>query len=129
MRGRLFQRFQQRVGCADRHAVGVVDQTDFSFTDERTVHDLVLDFPDLLDLDLLGGLLRIRFDDKKVRMRASFDLLAGSASTTTVEAFYFGRPFTVECLRKTNGCQSFPDGILAVKQIGVSQSLMGDGGL
>jgi hypothetical protein len=62
-------------------------------------------------------------------MRAGFDLLAGSASPTTVEAFSFGRPFTVECLRKANGRQSFPDRVLAVEQIGVGQSLMGDGRL
>jgi hypothetical protein len=117
------------VACADRHAVGVVDQTNFSLTDERAVHDLVFDLADLLDLDLLGGLLRIRFDDKKVRMRAGFDLLAGSASPTTVETFSFGRPFAVECLRKTNGRQSFPNRVFAVEQIGVGQSLMVDGGL
>ena len=85
MGGRFFQRFEQRVGRADRHAVGVVDQTDFSLTDERAVHDLVLDLADLLNLDLLGGLFLVRLDDEKVRMRAGLDLLAGSAGATTVE--------------------------------------------
>ena len=83
----------------------------------------------LLNLDLLGGLFWVRFDDEKVRMRAGFDLLAGSADTATVETFRFRGPFAVECLCETNGRQSFPDRFLAVKQISVSQTLMGDSGL
>src|SRR6185295_19547012 len=98
--------------------------TNFSFTDERTIHDLMFNLADLLNLDLLGGLFRVRFDDKKIRMRADVDLLAGPACATTVEAFCFGRPFAVERLRKANGRQSFPDRVLAVEQIGVSQTLM-----
>ena len=129
MRGWLLQRFQQRVGRADRHAVGVVDQTDFPLTDERAVHDLVLDLADLLDLDLLGGLFRVRLDDEKVRMRTGLNLLAGPACTTTVETFRIGRLFAVERLREANGRQPFPNRVLAVEQIGVSQALMGDGGL
>ena len=129
MGGWLFQRFEQRVGCADRHAVGVVDQTDFPLTDERAVHDLVLDLADLLNLDLRGGLFWVRLDDEKVRMRAGVDLLAGSAGATTVETFCLWGPFAVECLRETNGRQSFSDRLLAVEQIGMSQALMGDGGL
>jgi hypothetical protein len=125
----FFQGFEECVGCANRHAVGVVDQTDFSLTDERAIHNLVLDFSDLLNLDLLGGLFWVRLDDEKVRMRAGFDLLAGSAGTATVETFCLWGPFTVECLCETNGRQSFPDRFLAVEQIGVSQTLMGDGGL
>ena len=89
----------------------------------------MLDFSDLLNLDLLGGLFWVRLDDEKVRMRAGVDLLAGSALATTVETFWLRGPFAVECLRETNGRQSFPDRFLAVEQIGVSQTLMGDGGL
>ena len=129
MRGWLFQRFQQCVGRADRHAVSVVDQTDFSFADERTIHDLVLDLADLLDFYLLSGLFLVRLDDEKVRMRAGLDLLTGSAGAATVETVRFRRPFAVERLRKANGRQSFSNCFFAVKQIGVSQSLMGDGGL
>jgi hypothetical protein len=83
----------------------------------------------LLNLDLLGSLFWVRLDDEKVRMREGFDLLAGSAASATVETFCFRGPFAVECLRETNGRQSFPDRFLAVEQIGVSQSLMGDSGL
>ena len=129
MRGWLLQRFQQCVGRANRHAVGVVDQTDFSLTDERTVHDLVLDLADLLNFDLLGGLFLVRLDDEKVRMCAGLDLLAGSACTATVETLRLGRLFAVERLREANSRQSFSNGFLAVEQIGVSQPLMGDGGL
>ena len=125
----LFQGFEECVGRANCHAVGVVDQTDFSLPDERAIHNLVLDFSDLLNLDLLGGLFWVRLDDEKVRMRAGVDLLAGSALATTVETFCLWGPFAVECLRETNGRQSFPDRFLAVEQIGVSQTLMGDGGL
>ena len=129
MRGRLLQRFQQCVGRADRHAVSVVDQTDFSFADERTIHDLVLDLADLLNFYLLSGLFLVRLDDEKVRMRAGLDLLTGSAGAATVETVRFRRPFAVERLGKANGRQSFSNCLFAVKQIGVSQSLMGDGGL
>jgi hypothetical protein len=129
MRRRLLQRFQQRVGRADRHAVGVVDQTDLSLTDERTVHDLVLDLADLLNFYLLSGLFLVRLDNEKVRVCAGLDLLAGPASAATVEAVRFRGPLAVERLGKANGRQSFPDCLLAVEQIGVSQSLMGDGGL
>ena len=89
----------------------------------------MLDLADLLNLDLLGGLFRVRLDDEKVRMRAGLDLLAGPAVTATVETFRLGRPFAVERLREANGRQSFPNRVFAVKQIGVSQSLMGDSGL
>ena len=89
----------------------------------------MLDLPDLLNLDLLGGLFWVRLDDEKVRMRAGFDLLAGSALATTVETFCLWGPFAVECLCETNGRQSFPDRFLAVEQIGMSQALMADGGL
>ena len=125
----LFQRFEERVGCADRHAVGVIDQADFSLTDERTVHDLMFDIADLLNLNLPGGLFRVRLDDEKVRMCVGLDLLAGSAGAATVETVRSRGPFAVERLRKANGRQSFPDCLLAVEEIGVSQSLMGDGGL
>lgn len=125
----LFQRFEERVGCADRHAVGVIDQADFSLTDERTVHDLMFDIADLLNLNLPGGLFRVRLDDEKVRMCVGLDLLAGSAGTATVEPFHLGRSFAVERLCEANGRQPFPDRVLAMEQIGVRQSLMGDGGL
>ena len=98
----FFQGFEECVGCANRHAVGVVDQTDFSLPDERAIHNLVLDVADLLNLDLLGGLFWVRLDDEKVRMRAGVDLLAGSAFATTVETFCLWGPFAVECLRETN---------------------------
>ncbi len=126
---RLFQCFQQGVGRADRHAVCIVDQADFPLADERPIHDLMFDLADLFDLDLLGGLFRIRFDDEKVRMGAGLDLLAGPAGAATVEAFCFWRPFAAERLRETNRRQSFPDRLLAMEQVGVSQSLMGDGSL
>lgn len=129
MRRWLFQCFQQRIGRADCHAVGVIDQTDFSFADEWTIHDLVLDLADLLDFYLLSGLFLVRLDDEEVRMSAGLDLLAGSAGAATVETVCFRRPFAVERLRKENGRQSFSDRLLAVKQIGMSQSLMGEGGL
>jgi hypothetical protein len=83
----------------------------------------------LLNLDLLGGLFRVRLDDEKVRMRAGFDLSAGPACTTTVETVRIGRLFAVESLREADGRQSFPNRVLAVEQIGVSQALMGEGGL
>jgi hypothetical protein len=129
MRRWLLQRFQQCVGRADRHAVSVVDQTDFSFADEWTIHDLVLDLADLLNFYLLSGLFLVRLDDEKVRVREGLDLLAGPAGAATIETVRFRGPFAVERLGKANGRQSFPDCLLAVEQIGVSQSLMGDGGL
>jgi hypothetical protein len=89
----------------------------------------VLDLADLLNLDLLGGLFRVRLDDEKVRMRAGFDLLAGSADTATVETFRFRGPFAVECLCEAKSRQSFSDRLFTVEQIGVSQTLMGDSGL
>ena len=38
-----------------------------------------------------------------------------------------GRPFAAERLREANGRQSFPDRVLPVEQIGVSQALMAHG--
>ena len=89
----------------------------------------MLDVADLFNLDLLCGLFWVRLDDEKVRMRAGVDLLAGSAFATTVEVFCLWGPFAVECLCETNGRLSFPDRLLAVEQISVSQTLMGDSGL
>jgi hypothetical protein len=125
----LFQRFEERVGRADGHAVGVIDQADFPLADERTVHDLMFDVADLLNLNLPGGLFRIRLDDEKVRVCAGLDLLAGSAGTATVDPFRNRRLFAVERLRQTNRRQLFPDRLFTVEQIGMRQSLMGDGGL
>jgi len=125
----LFQRFLQGVGRADRHAVGVVDQTDFSLTDERT-YMIWCSISRLANLDLPGGLFRVRLDDEKSPgMRVGFDLLAGPAGTTTVETVRFGRLFAVERLREANARQSLSNRLLAVEQIGVSQALIGDGGL
>ena len=86
----------------------------------------MLDLADLLNLDLPGGLFRVRLDDEKVRMRACFDLLAGPACTTTIETVRFGRLIAVERMREANGCQSFANRVFAMEQIGVSQSLMID---
>jgi hypothetical protein len=62
-------------------------------------------------------------------MRAGFNLSTGSACATTVETFCIRRPFAVERLRKADGRQSFPDRVLAVEQIGVSQARMIHGSL
>ena len=99
---RLLQRFEERVGCADGHAVGVIDQADFPLADEWTVHDLMFDVADLLNLNLPGGLFRVRLDDEKVRVRAGFDLLAGSAGAATVDPFRDRRLFAIERLCQTN---------------------------
>ena len=76
MVGRFFQRFQECVCRADGHTIGVVDQADFSFPDERSVHDLLFDLADLLDLDLRRREFAIRFDNEKVRVGAGFNLQA-----------------------------------------------------
>jgi hypothetical protein len=83
----------------------------------------------LLNLDLLGGLFRVRLDDEKVRMCAGLDLPAGPACATTVETIHVRWPFTVERLREANGCEPLSNRLLAVEQVGVSQALMGDGRL
>jgi hypothetical protein len=62
-------------------------------------------------------------------MRAGFDLVAGPAGTTTVETKRLGRLFAVERLREAYGRQLLPNRVFTVEQIGVSQTLMGDGGL
>jgi hypothetical protein len=62
-------------------------------------------------------------------MRAGFDLLTGSACAATVETVRFRWPFAVERLRKANGRQPLPDRVLTMEEIGVSEALMGDGGL
>ena len=72
----LFERFEQRIGCADGHAIGVVDHADLAFADERPIHDLLFDLSNLFDLDLGSRQFTVRFNDKVVRMRAGLDLLA-----------------------------------------------------
>src|SRR5262249_51998910 len=119
MFGWLFQGFQERVRRPDCHSIGVVDQADLSFGHERAVHDLMLDLADLLDLDLPAGLFWIRLDDDEVRMSMGFDLPAGAAGATTVEAIRIGRVFATERLRESGGRQSFSDRLLAMEQIGV----------
>src|SRR5262245_3466353 len=124
MFGWFFQRFQQCIGRADRHTVGVVDQTNFSLPDKGAVHNLMLNLTDLLNLDLPSGLFRIRLYDEKVRMGAGLDLPARTARITTVETVRIRGLFTAERLRKANGRQSLSDRILTMEQIGMSQALM-----
>ena len=47
----FLQCFEEGVGCADRQPVGVVDQTDFAFSHERPVDELLFNLAHLFDLD------------------------------------------------------------------------------
>jgi hypothetical protein len=68
----------------------------------------VLDLADLLNLDLLGGLFLVRLDDKKIRMRAGFDLSAGSACAATIETLRLGGCSQLSACARRMAVNRFP---------------------
>ncbi len=129
MVGRLLQCFEQRVCRADGHAIGIIDQADFSFSDQRAIHDLLLDLPDLLDLDLRRGQFAVRLDDEKIRMSAGLDLFAGPAGAAGVDRLAGKIALAVQRLCEAHRGRSLADRVFAVKEVGVSEALPRDGRL
>ena len=125
MIGWFFQRFEECVGGADGHAVGVVDQADFAVSDEGTIHDLLFDLPNLFDLDLRRREFTIRLNDEVIGMRARADLMAGAAGSASVEGVLGWTILAVKRLCEAESGRSLADGIFAVKEIGVCQTLPG----
>ena len=123
---RLFQGFQQRIGCADGHPVGIVDQEDFLPADQRLVGDLMFQIADLLDFNLRIGQFRVRFDRKKVRVRAGFDLHARPARAARITSV---ARLAIDGLREAQGEQLFPDSLVAVEEIRVGDAIVTERGL
>jgi len=83
--GRFFQRLQECVGRSDGQAIGVVDHTDLAVCGQRPIHDLLFDFPDLLDLDLWSRQLAVRLDKEVIGMSAHADVVTGAALTAGIQ--------------------------------------------
>ena len=82
---RFLQCLEQRVGGADGHAVGVVDQADLPFAHEGAIDKLLFDLPDLFDLDGRIGEFTVGIDRDEVRVGARGDLQAGTAGAAAVQ--------------------------------------------
>ena len=125
MIGRFFQRFEERVGGADGHPVGVVDYADFAVSNQRPIHDLLFDLANLFDLDLGRREFRIRFNHEVIGMRARVDVMAGAAGSASIEGVHGWSRLTEKRLCEAESGRSLADGIFAVKEIGVRQTLSG----
>ena len=125
MIGRFFQRLEERVGGADGHPVGVVDYADFAVSDQGPIDDLLFDLPNLFDLDLGCREFTIRFNHKVIGMRARVDVIAGAAGSASVEAVLGWTMVAEKRLSEAESGRSLPDGIFAVKEIGMCQTLPG----
>ena len=123
MIGRFFQRLEERVGGADGHPVGVVDHADFAVSNQGPIDDLLFDLPNLFDLDLGCREFTIRFNHKVIGMRARVDVIAGAAGSASVEAVLGWTMVAEKRLSEAESGRSLPDGIFAVKEIGVGQTL------
>jgi hypothetical protein len=71
MTRRFFQGLEERVGCSDRQSVRIVNQTNLSVSDERSIDKLLFDLPHLLDFDLRRCSFWIGLDDEVIRVRPS----------------------------------------------------------
>ena len=125
----FFECFEQRVGRADCHAVGFIDEHDLEASDQRTIDDLLLETADLLNLDLRIGQLAVRFDQGKVRVCERFNLRAGAAEATGIRALHVLAFFAIEGLGESHGCEALADPLFAMKQIGMRDPVMLHGGL
>ena len=124
MSRRFLQRLEQRVGGADGHAVGFIDQADFPFAHEGAIDELLFDLPDLFDLDGGVGEFTVGIDRDEVRVRSRGDLQAGAAGAATVQSIRGRRLLAVQGLGKMDGRETFPDRFLAVEQIRMSQPVV-----
>lgn len=126
---RLLQCFEQGIGCADGHSIRIVDQADLLLADERPIDKLLFEFSDLVNLDLGYRRLRIGFDDKIIGMGLSRNLQAGAALAATVRGLSEHWAVTIQDLRQPHGGHTLADVAIAVEEIGVSESLIGQAGL
>src|SRR5581483_7053237 len=106
----------------------VIEQAHLPPADQRPVHDLRFDLANLFDFDLRRRLFRIRFDQGEVRMGAGFNLSAGTAVSAGVRVARSRSHVAVERLRKTQGRQTLADSAFSIEQIGMSDSVMSNGG-
>ena len=128
MVGRLFQCFQQRIGGADRHAIRIVDQADFTIPDQWAIDHLMFDVANELNFDLRIGEFAIGLDHHEVGMGARLDLAAGSADAAGIRGLLVRQSFAQECLRQAKGQEAFADAIIAVEEIGMGQTILDDRG-
>ena len=125
MTRRLLQCLEQSIGCADGHAIRIINQADLLLADERPIDKLLFEFSDLLNLDLGCCRLRIGFDDKIIGMRLSRDLQARAALAATVRGLSEHWAVTIQDLRQPHGGHALANVGIAVEEIGVSESLIG----
>ena len=129
MAWRFLQCFEQGIGRTDGHSIRIVNQADLLLTDEGSVDELLFEFSDLLNFDLWCRRFRIGFDDKIIGMRVSCDLQARAALTATVRGLCENWAVTIQDLRQPHGGHTFANVGIAVKEVGMSESLIGETGL
>ena len=129
MTWRFLQCFEQGVGCTDGHSIRIVNQADLLLTDEGPIDELLLKFSDLLNLDLGCRRLRIGFDDEIIRMRLSRNLQARPASATTVGGLGENGVVTAQDLRQPYGRHALANVGVAVEEVRMGESLIGETGL
>ena len=119
MRGRLFERLQQRVLPELVHGAGVVDDHHAVTALQRPKRQIHLHVADLLDRDvLLVGGPRDRPD---IGMDAALDLLAGKARPASAGH----ASLALERLRQAQSDGALPDGARAEESVGLGQVAQG----
>ena len=106
---RLFKSLEQRVGRANRHAVGFFDQAYFTGRLERFEVEVFLKASDLFDLDRIA----FRFEGMQVRVVAVVYLTAGLAVAAAALFVADDGPGKGECHK------SFADPVRTREQVGM----------
>lgn len=122
MARRFFQGLEQRIGGTDGQSIGLVNETDLPFADERPIDELLFDLSDLLDLDLRRRRFRIGLDHETVRVCPSRDLYASATVPAAVDIVRVARLLTVQCLGQPHSGHPFSDPSLTVEEVGVGQA-------
>lgn len=122
--GGFFQGLEQCVGCSNGQSIGLIDETNFPFPDERSIDELLFDLAYLLNLDLGRRCFRVGLDYETVRVGPCRNLEARSAVSTAVSIVRVVYLFTVQRLSQPYSGHPLSDSGLAMEQVGMGEASM-----
>ena len=121
LRGRLFERFQQRVGGGLVQPVGAVQDADPPAALQRPEAKLPLQFPDLVDLDEIP----VRLEADHIRMVGGVDFQTGGAGLAGLSGF--GRGEAIHGLGQSQGREPLAHAVGAHQEVGMGQAAVNQG--
>ena len=121
LRGRLFERLQQRIGGGFVQPVGGVQDTDPSPALQRPETKLPMQLPDLVDFDKIP----VRLDLNHIRMIGGVDFRTGRAGLAGLAGF--GRREAVHSLSQSQSGQPLAHAVGARQEVRMGQAVVNQG--